>query len=190
MPAGFVSLYPPYNATHGALDSRLRGNDKRRCSRMLPGSGMSPDSFLLPQEWGLRGADRDCQTNTVAAPSASCRGTARRAPTIATRRVFRDGVHPRPGVPVRACGQRRNAFERRGRNRAISMERVARPVPWDGIGRIRGNAQPRTRRDRRSVPYPPSSGHTNRPSPEASISCTAPPARPSGNATTTNTFTP
>jgi hypothetical protein len=38
------------------LDSRLRGSDRmRRCSRMLPGFGVSPKSLFYPPRLGVRG---------------------------------------------------------------------------------------------------------------------------------------
>jgi len=60
------------------LDSRFRGNDRRgcllrastrlahrgvlsRCSRMPPGAGVSPGCFVLPQEWGIKGVEKEFQ---------------------------------------------------------------------------------------------------------------------------------
>jgi hypothetical protein len=40
------------------LDSRFRGNDKSRCSRMLPGAGVSPGLVCLPPRMGDRGLRR------------------------------------------------------------------------------------------------------------------------------------
>ncbi len=73
-----------------------------------------------------------CRTtlpNTIAVPSAFCWGTARRAPTIACWRVFRDDLHPRAGMPVRPCGERRNAVERGGPNRPALLGRHPAPFP-------------------------------------------------------------
>ena len=58
-------------------------------------------SLCCPPRLGAQGVERDCHTDTIAIPFASCTGTARRAPTIACWRVFRDDLHPRAGMPPR-----------------------------------------------------------------------------------------
>jgi hypothetical protein len=101
VPMGFACL----STRPVILDSRLRGNDRRRCSP--PEADRESESvpqilsLCCPPRLGDQGVERDCLTNTIAIPIASCTGTARRAPTIACRRVFRDDLHPRAGMPPR-----------------------------------------------------------------------------------------